>query len=218
MTKEEDEVHRLVQSVGVVQLSRVMFKGMDVSEMINVIILAGRGYSVKLLTWFKYYCEVMPLFIMLFHVACMVTFASHGKEMCAWFKENWVSAAFIYFSVYIHPLVLILASRFFWLCYRWRIPMIIYLFGINAIHIVYWNVFTTNEMVEANVVILVMTIIFYVTINDWCVLWGEMVKRNAGKIKKWFPKTNTLDFERKIFDECISFLENGRMPYYDLNI
>ena len=64
MTKEEeDEVHRLVQSVGVVQLSRVMFKDMDVSEMINVIILAGRGYSIKLLTWFKYYCEVMPLFI-----------------------------------------------------------------------------------------------------------------------------------------------------------
>lgn len=112
MTKEEeDEVHRLVQSVGVVQLSRVMFKGMDVSEMINVIILAGRGYSVKLLTWFKYYCEVMPLFIMLFHVACMVTFASHGKEMCVWFRENWVSAAFIYFSVYIHPLVLILCEQ-----------------------------------------------------------------------------------------------------------
>lgn len=89
MTKEEeDEVHRLVQSVGVVQLSRAMFKDMDVSEMINIIILAGRGYSVKLLTWFKYYCEVMPLFIMLFHVACMVTFASHGKEMCVWFREN----------------------------------------------------------------------------------------------------------------------------------
>jgi len=84
MTKEEeDEVHRLVQSVGVVQLSRVMFKDMDVSEMINVIILAGRGYSVKLLTWFKYYCEVMPLFIMLFHIACMVTFASHEKK-CAY--------------------------------------------------------------------------------------------------------------------------------------
>ena len=110
MTKEEeDEVHRLVQPVGVVQLSRVMFKDMDVSEMINVIILAGRGYSVKLLTWFKYCCEVMPLFIMLFHIACMVTFASHEKEMCVWFKENRVSAAFICFSVYIHPLVLILA-------------------------------------------------------------------------------------------------------------
>lgn len=45
-----------------------------------------------------------------------------------------------------------------------------------------------------------------------------MTKRNAGKIKKWFPKINTLDFERKIFDECVSFLENGGMPYYDLNI
>lgn len=54
MTEEQkDEVHRLVQSVGVVQLSRVMFKDMDVSEIINVIILAGRGYSIKLLTWFK---------------------------------------------------------------------------------------------------------------------------------------------------------------------
>lgn len=85
MTKEEeDEVHRLVQSVGVVQLSRVMFKDMDVSEMINVIILAGRGYSIKLLTWFKYYCEVMPLFIMLFHIACMATFASHEKKKCAY--------------------------------------------------------------------------------------------------------------------------------------
>lgn len=84
MTEEQkDEVHRLVQSVGVVQLSRVMFKDMDVSEIINVIILAGRGYSIKLLTWFKYYCEVMPLFIMLFHIACMVTFASHEKK-CAY--------------------------------------------------------------------------------------------------------------------------------------
>lgn len=82
MTEEQkDEVHRLVQSVGVVQLSRVMFKDMDVSEIINVIILAGRGYSIKLLTWFKYYCEVMPLFIMLFHIACMVTFASHERNV-----------------------------------------------------------------------------------------------------------------------------------------
>lgn len=162
MSKEdEEEVQRLMKSVGVVQLSKVLFKGMDVSEMVNIIILSGRGYSVKLLTLFKYYCEVMPVFIMLFHIACMITFSSHSKEMCVWFEENWFSSVFIYFSVYIHPLVLILASRFFWLCYRWRIPMFIYLFGINAIHIVYWSVFTTNDMVEANVVILVMTIMFY---------------------------------------------------------
>lgn len=47
---------------------------------------------------------------------------------------------------------------------------------------------------------------------------GEMVKRNDGKIKKWFPKINALDYERKIFDECISFLDNGGLPYHDLKV
>nr|WP_297658485.1 hypothetical protein [uncultured Prevotella sp.] len=162
MTKEQEaEVQRLITDLGVVSISRVLFKGMDISEMINVIILSGKGYSAKLLNFFKWYCQIMPVFIMLFHIACMITFASHSKEMGIWFKENWVSYAFIYFSVYIHPLVIILASRFFWLCYRWRIPMFIYLFGINAIHIVYGSVFTTNAMVSANVVILVTTLMFY---------------------------------------------------------
>lgn len=57
-----------------------------------------------------------------------------------------------------------------------------------------------------------------ITINDWCVLWGEMVKQNDKKIKKWFPKINALDYERKIFDECISFLNNGELPYHDLKV
>ena len=57
-----------------------------------------------------------------------------------------------------------------------------------------------------------------ITINDWFVLWGEMVRRNDGKIKKWFPKINALDYERKIFDECISFLNNGELPYNDLKV
>ena len=57
-----------------------------------------------------------------------------------------------------------------------------------------------------------------INLEDWCVLWGEMVKRNAEKIKKWFPKINALDYERKIFDECISFLNNGELPYNDLKV
>lgn len=57
-----------------------------------------------------------------------------------------------------------------------------------------------------------------INLEDWCVLWGEMVKRNDGKIKKWFPKINTYNYEQKIFDECISFLVSGRLPYYDLNV
>jgi hypothetical protein len=57
-----------------------------------------------------------------------------------------------------------------------------------------------------------------INLDDWCVLWGEMVKRNDGKIKKWFPKISALDFERKIFDECISFLNSGELPFYDLKV
>ena len=45
-----------------------------------------------------------------------------------------------------------------------------------------------------------------ITINEWFVLWGEMVRRNDGKIKKWFPNINAVDYERKISDVCISFL------------
>ena len=57
-----------------------------------------------------------------------------------------------------------------------------------------------------------------ITIPDWLVLWGEMVKRNDAKIKKWFPKCSTLDFEKKILDECVSFLGSGQMPFYDLKV
>ena len=57
-----------------------------------------------------------------------------------------------------------------------------------------------------------------INIHDWCVLWGEMVRRHGDKIKKWFPKISIMDFERKIFDECISFLDNGELPYYNLNV
>ena len=59
---------------------------------------------------------------------------------------------------------------------------------------------------------------YNINLEDWCVLWGEMVRRNDEKIKKWFPKINALDYERKIFDECISFLNNGELPYNDLKV
>ena len=57
-----------------------------------------------------------------------------------------------------------------------------------------------------------------INVWDWCVLWGEMVNRNATKIRSWFPNIREIDFEKKIFDECISFLESGQMPFYDLKL
>lgn len=51
---------------------------------------------------------------------------------------------------------------------------------------------------------------------DFVVLWAEMVKRHGDKIRKWFPKIQEIDFEAKILDECISFLESGKTPFCDL--
>lgn len=53
---------------------------------------------------------------------------------------------------------------------------------------------------------------------DWFVLWGEMVKQNEGKIKRWFPDIKLLGYERKVFEECLNFLGNGKLPYCDLNV
>lgn len=52
---------------------------------------------------------------------------------------------------------------------------------------------------------------------DFCVLWSEMEKQHGEKIRVWFPKINQIDFEWKILDECINFLENGGVPFRDIN-
>lgn len=162
MTKEqENEVIDFMEGKDLTQVLSVLLHGLDVSEIINLVILSGRGYSVKLLKFFKWYCQLMPIFIMMFHVACMYVFAQHSKEMGIWYEENMMCYALIYFAVYIHPMIIIPASRFFWLCYRWRIPLIIYFLGVNAVHLVYGNIFTTNDMVQPTWCMLTLTVFFY---------------------------------------------------------
>lgn len=53
-------------------------------------------------------------------------------------------------------------------------------------------------------------------IHDWCVLWGEMENRHGDKIRKWFPNIQTIDYEKKIEDECINWLRHKNIPFYDL--
>lgn len=62
--------------------------------------------------------------------------------------------------IYILPMVLILASRFFFLCWRYRIPFF-YFFGVNAAHIVEWSWYTTKDMVDSCFTVMVVTAIFY---------------------------------------------------------
>ena len=67
---------------------------------------------------------------------------------------------FIYFMVYVLPMVTILASRFFFLCQWYRIPFM-YFLGINAAHIVELSWYTTNDMVDSCFTVMVVTAIFY---------------------------------------------------------
>jgi hypothetical protein len=62
--------------------------------------------------------------------------------------------------VYILPMVLILASRFFFLCWRYRIPFF-YFFGINATHIVEWSWYTTQDMIDSCFTVMIVTAMFY---------------------------------------------------------
>lgn len=57
-----------------------------------------------------------------------------------------------------------------------------------------------------------------INIWDWCVLWGEMDRQNKSKIYKWFPNIRKVDYEEKIFDECLSFLDSNKHPYNDINL
>lgn len=57
-----------------------------------------------------------------------------------------------------------------------------------------------------------------VSVFDWFVLWGEMLRIHERKIRLWFPNITTEELEGKLFDECMTFLDNGRSPFRDLGV
>ena len=145
--KEEDELARWMQ-------------GKDVTEVLAILMRSGNRYNRRILKFFKWFCKYVPVVIMLTHMYGMIKFARHPMEMVITFKGNEPCYIFIYIMVYVLPMFIILASRFFWLCWRYRIPFFYY-FGVNAIHICYGSIFTTNDMVMAEYSLMLMTALFY---------------------------------------------------------
>lgn len=143
-------------------------KGKDISEVIALATSSGNIYSKRILKFFRWFCKWMPIVIMLFHVYGIYDFANNPHEMFIPNKENCICYAFIYFMLYILPMVIILASRFFFLCWRYRIPFF-YFFGVNALHLGYWNWYTTNEMIIPHFCLCIMILSFYLYgfINDF---------------------------------------------------
>ena len=136
-------------------------QGKDVSEVMALLMKHGNLYSRRILKFFQWFCKYAPIVIMCFHAYGIWDFAQHTREMFEPYEENLPCYLFIYFMLYIFPMVIILASRFFYLCWRYRIPFF-YFFGINAAHIVECSWYTTNDMVESCYTVMVVTAMFYV--------------------------------------------------------
>ena len=142
------------------QLARLL-NGIDISDVLKVASNHGNRYNRRILKFFRWFCKWVPALIMCVHAYGMLEFSNHPREMIIPIEGNTTCYMFIYLMVYIMPMVIILASRFFFLCWRYRIPFFYY-FGVNAIHIVHGSVFTTNSMIMSHYTLFVMIALIYV--------------------------------------------------------
>ncbi len=137
-----------------------MLKGKDISEVVNLMICAGNTYNRRILRFFRWFCKWVPIAVMLAHWYGLYDFSQHPRDMFTLDNENTACYLWIYFMTYVLPMVIIAASRFFFLCWRYRIPFF-YFFGVNALHICYGDIFTTNEMVIPHFALVLFIIILY---------------------------------------------------------
>lgn len=103
-----------------------------------------------------------PLLIMLCHWYGVFSFHDNPREILIDIRENEPCIAFLYFMVYVFPVLFMLpASHFYKLCWIFRIPFI-YFIGVNAIRIYYHSFLITNDMYDADFILIIFTIILYI--------------------------------------------------------
>lgn len=139
---------------------RSVLKGKDISEIINLMLCSGNTYNRRILRFFRWFCKWMPIAIMLTHWYGLWVFSQHPRDMFVLDSSNQSCYMWVYFMIYILPMVIIAASRFFFLCWRYRIPFF-YFFGVNALHVSYGSLFTTNDMIMGHGALIVMILILY---------------------------------------------------------
>lgn len=59
---------------------------------------------------------------------------------------------------------------------------------------------------------------YRINIYDWCVLWGEMERMHCEKIHRWFGNLQDIDYEAKVYDECIAYLDTHMDVFNTLNV
>ena len=70
--------------------------GMDVSEVISLLIMSGNSYSRRLLKFIKWITKWLPICIMVWHSFAMLDFSQNPREMFIVHSEHWPSYTFIY--------------------------------------------------------------------------------------------------------------------------
>lgn len=104
----------------------------------------------------------VPILLMLCHWYGIYNFHNNPREIVIDLRENEECIAYLYFMVYVFPVVFMLpASHFYKLCWIWRIPFV-YIIGTNAIRIYYRSWLITNEMYDADFILILMTVALYV--------------------------------------------------------
>lgn len=103
----------------------------------------------------------VPILIMLCHWYGVFNFHDNPRELIVDIRENEACIAFIYFMTYVFPIAFMVpASYFFHLCWLWRVPFI-YLIGVNAIRLYFRSWLVTNEMYNADFILIILTIALY---------------------------------------------------------
>ena len=139
---------------------RLAIQGYDIADILEILISADCNYDRRKLRFFRYFCMYFPIFVMFAHAYGVYDISQNPR--CIFISEvgNIPCRLFVYTMVYIAPMIIVIASNFFHLCWRFKIPFF-YFLGVNSIHIAYGSVFTTSEMITSHIVVGVMVLMFY---------------------------------------------------------
>lgn len=109
------------------------------------------------LLYFKY----APILVMLMRWYGVSQFYDNKMEIKLWYEENEEPVWFFYFITYIlYPISLWKGQVLHRLCVEWRIP-ILYIAGVNVIHIMYDSVVITKQMYYCDMFLITLILILY---------------------------------------------------------
>lgn len=138
--------------------------------------------------WYEWALKYIPIGVMLAYWYGVFDFHSNPREILVCIKENEACIAYLYFMTYIFPVVMMMpASYFYQLCWMYRIPFI-YAIGVSMIRLFYGSWFITNEMYDADVILIMLTCALYVY---------DFVTRNSWRIGRYFAMRKKIPAKRE---------------------